>query len=232
MLKGSCIVEEAAKEVNVARFLGLGDRQFAAVVRGYLGDVCFPGRRSIRDAFSGVPQEAMTPPDSWMRAPEEFVPFIAGIVATGSNRNITGLSCNGGGMSMEFPFFVVSETMSETGRVTSYYFALGNVYVPDTICSASKQLVERVFNAVKNRQPLSEEDKALLSAMPIGLFKILNYGSVYSGFLDGIKDDLAYYIAEEAAIGLLQKINQKVAEWVIAYQMGLVRMMEVRKLLL
>jgi len=51
-------------------------------------------------------------------------------------------------------------------------------------------------------------------------FKLINYGSVYTGFLDGIKEDLAYYIAEEAAIGLLQKLNQKVAEWVAVYQAG------------
>jgi hypothetical protein len=86
---------------------------------------------------------------------------------------------------------------------------------------ASKQLVDRVFNAVESRMPLSAEDKALLSAMPVGVFKLINYGSVYSGFLAGIKDDLAYYIAEEAAIGLLQKLNQKVAEWTVAYQTGL-----------
>jgi len=219
MLKGSCIVEEAVKETNVARFLGLDDRQLAAVVRGYLGDVCFPGRRSIKDGFSGVPQEAMTPPDSWVVAPDELLLFIAGLRASRSGNQITGLTCNGGGIKMPFPFFVVNETNNSV----SYYFQLGDVYVRDTICMAAKRLVERVFNAVENRQPLREEDKALLSAMPIGVFKLINYGSVYSGFLDGIKDDLAYYIAEEAAIGLLQKINQSVAEWVIAYQMGLSR---------
>ncbi len=217
MLRGSCIVEEAAKEVNVGRFLGLDDRQLAAVVRGYLGDVCFAGQRAIRDAFSGVPQEAMTPPDNWVGTPADFVSFIAGISATRSGNNITGLSCNGGGMSRPYPFFVVHQTNDSV----AWYFQLADVYIPDTICMESKQLVERVFDAVKNRQPLSEEDKALLSAMPVGVFKLINYGSVYTGFLDGIKDDLAYYIAEEAAIGLLQAINQKIAEWVIAYQMGL-----------
>jgi hypothetical protein len=217
ILKGGCIVEEAVKEVNVGKFLGLDDRQFAAVVRGYLGDVCFPGRRSIKDAFSGVPQEAMTPPDSWVGTPEDFVSFIAGISATRSGNNITGLSCNGGGMRREFPFFVVHETQNSV----SWSFQLGDVYIRDTICMEAKRLVERVFEAVKNRQPLSAEDKALLSAMPMGVFKLINYGSVYTGFLDNIKEDLAYYIAEEAAIGLLQAINQKIAEWVVAYQMGL-----------
>ncbi len=217
MLKGSCIVEEAAKEVNVGRFLGLDDRQLAAVVRGYLGDVCFPGRRGIRDAFSGVPQEAMTPPDNWVGTPRDFILHIAGISFTESGGKITGLACNGGGTRRQYPFFVVHQTNDSV----AWYFQLGDVYIRDTICMESKRLVERVFNAVKNRQPLSEEDKALLSAMPVGVFKLINYGSVYTGFLDNIKEDLAYYIAEEAAIGLLQAINQKIAEWVIAYQMGL-----------
>ncbi len=210
-------MEEAAKEVNVGRFLGLDDRQLAAVVRGYLGDVCFPGQRAIRDAFSGVPQEAMTPPDNWVGTPRDFILHIAGISSTRIGNNITGLSCNGGGTRRQYPFFVVNQT---SGSV-AWYFQLGDVYIRDTICMESKRLVERVFNAVKNRQPLSEEDKALLSAMPVGVFKLINYGSVYTGFLDNIKEDLAYYIAEEAAIGLLQAINQKIAEWVIAYQMGL-----------
>ncbi len=215
MLRGGCIVEEAAKEVNVGRFLGLNDRQLAAVVRGYLGDVCFPGRRAIKDAFSGVPQESMTPPDDWVGTPRDFILHIAGISRSGNN--ITGLSCNGGGTSRQYPFFVVNQTSDSV----SWYFELGDVHIRDTICMESKRLVERVFNAVKNRRPLSEEDRALLSAMPVGVFKLINYGSVYTGFLDNIKDDLAYYMAEEAAIGLLQTINQKIAEWVIAYQMGL-----------
>jgi hypothetical protein len=221
MLRGGCIVEEAAKEVNVARFLGLSDRQLAAVVRGFVGDVCFPGERSIRDAFSGVPQETITPPEYMVGTPEDFIKFIAGISGTRVGNQITGLSCEGGRVSGEFPFFVEIERVDGGVRRTEYAFRLYDVVINDTICSRSKQLVDNLVNAIKNRQPLSEEEKLLLSSMPVGMFKLINYGSVYTGFLDSIKDDLAYYIAEEAAIGLIQKINQKVAEWVIAYQTGL-----------
>jgi len=217
MLKGSCVVEEAVKETNVANFLGLDNRSLAAVVRGYLGDVCFPGKRAIKDAFSGVPQEAMTPPDSWVGTPEEMILFLAGLSAERRDNRISRLICDGGFRERPFPFFVVEETQNSV----AWYFQLYNVSVPDTICNRAMELVDRVFYAVENRKPLSEEDRALLSAIPIGVFKLINYGSVYTGFLANIKEDLAYYIAEEAAIGLLQTLNQKIAEWVIAYQMGL-----------
>jgi hypothetical protein len=226
MLQGGCIVEEAAKSVNVAKFLGLNEQQLAAVVRGFVGDVCFPGEKSIVDAFSGVPQETIAPPEYMVGTPEDFIKFIAGLSGTRENGRITGLICEGGRVSGEFPFFVGERKEyydADGERVvrTEYSFRLYPVQIEDTICRRSKQLVDNLVNAIKNRQPLSEEDMMLLSSMPVGMFKLINYGSVYTGFLDSIKDDLAYYIAEEAAIGLIQKINQKVAEWVIAYQTGL-----------
>ncbi|MFZ8864039.1 MAG: conjugal transfer protein TraH [Thermocrinis sp.] len=215
MLKGSCIMEEAVKETTVANFLGLDNRSLAAVMRGYLGDVCFPGKRNLSDAFSGVPQEPVPYIAKWGGDPHAFITWIAGINASESGGNITGLSCVGSSSSPEkFPFFNVDEN----GNISFQEYP---VYINTTICMASKQLVDRIFNAVQSRRPLSAEDKALLSAMPVGVFKLINYGSVYTGFLDGIKEDLAYYIAEEAAIGLLQKLNQKVAEWAVAYQSGL-----------
>jgi len=215
MLRGSCVVEEAVKETNVANFLGLDNRQLAAVVRGYLGDVCFSGQRSITDAFSGVPQEPVPYIAKWGGDPQAFITWIAGINVSGNADNITGVSCVGSSSNPEkFSFLSVSND----GKISFQDYP---VRINTTICMAAKQLVDRVFVAVKNRQPLSAEDKALLSAMPVGVFKLINYGSVYSGFLDGIKEDLAYYIAEEAAIGLLQKLNQKVAEWTVAYQTGL-----------
>jgi len=212
MLKGSCIMEEAVKETTVANFLGLDNRSLAAVMRGYLGDVCFPGKRNLSDAFSGVPQEPV--PYIGIGHPQQFIETLAGIKGTGENGKITNISCEAYYTTGQFPFVVIDDD----GKIK---FEHDNVRINTTICRASKQLVDRIFNAVQNRQPLSEEDKALLSAMPVGVFKLINYGSVYTGFLDGIKEDLAYYIAEEAAIGLLQKLNQKVAEWVIAYQSGL-----------
>jgi hypothetical protein len=215
MLKGSCIVEEAAKETNVASFLGLDNRSLAAVLRGYLGDVCFSGKKDLSDVFSGVPQEPVPYIAKWGGDPQAFITWIAGIKASENSGNITGISCVGSSSTAEkFPFLNVDTK----GKISFQEYP---VYINTTICQAAKQLVERVFNAVENRMPLSAEDKALLSAMPVGVFKLINYGSVYNGFLDQIKDDLAYYIAEEAAIGLLQKLNQKVAEWTVAYQTGL-----------
>jgi hypothetical protein len=213
MLKGSCIVEEAAKETTVANFLGLDQRALAAVLRGYLGDVCFPGKKDLRDAFSGVPQEPVPYIAKWGTDPEAFVKWISGI-RTSNNRVICEGVSAAGNVPEKFPFLIVDNA----GRISFQEYP---VYINTTLCMAAKRLVDRVFNAVENRQPLSEEDKALLSAMPVGVFKLINYGSVYSGFLKEIKDDLAYYIAEEAAIGLLQKLNQSVAEWTVAYQMGL-----------
>jgi len=215
MLKGSCIVEEAVKETTVANFLGLDNRSLAAVMRGYLGDVCFHGKKDLSDMFSGVPQEPVFYVPKWGGDPQAFIGRIAGIYSSKSGENITGLSCVGSFSSPEnFPFLNVDSR----GNIS---FQDGPVSINTTICQAAKQLVDRIFNAVESRQPLSAEDKALLSAMPVGVFKLINYGSVYSGFLAGIKDDLAYYIAEEAAIGLLQKLNQKVAEWAVAYQTGM-----------
>jgi hypothetical protein len=215
MLKGSCIVEEAVKETTVANFLGLDSRSLAAVMRGYLGDVCFPGEKGISDVFSGVPQEPLPYIAKWGGDPQAYIVWIAGIKASENNGNITGISCVGSSSTPEkFPFF----NIDSQGKISFQDYP---VYINTTICQAAKQLVDRIFNAVQSRQPLSVEDKALLSAMPVGVFKLINYGSVYTGFLDGIKEDLAYYIAEEAAIGLLQKLNQKVAEWVVAYQTGL-----------
>jgi len=213
MLRGSCIVEEAVKETNVANFLRLDNRSLAAVVRGYLGDVCFSGKRNWSDALSGVPQEPVPYVAKWGGDPQAFITRIAGIEASGDNNNITGINCVGG-YSEDFPFLYIGA--DERISFQNYF-----VYINTSICLASKQLVDHIFNAVDSRMPLSAEDKALLSAIPVGVFKLINYGSVYSGFLDGIKEDLAYYIAEEAAIGLLQKLNQKVAEWVVAYQTGL-----------
>jgi len=213
MLKGSCVVEEAVKETNVANFLGLDNRALAAVMRGYLGDVCFSGKRDLSDAFSGVPQEPVPYVAKWGGDPQAFITRIAGINVSENEGNITGFNCVGG-YSEKFPFLNVSTD----GKINFQDYP---VYINTSICLAAKQLVDRVFNAVNSRMPLSEEDKALLSAMPVGVFKLINYGSVYSGFLDGIKEDLTYYIAEEAAIGLLQKLNQKVAEWTVAYQTGL-----------
>jgi hypothetical protein len=215
MLKGSCVVEEAVKETSVANFLGLDSRSLAAVVRGYLGDVCFPGKKDLSDAFSGVPQEPVPYIAKWGGDPQAFITWIAGISASENNGNITGISCRDSSSTSEkFPFL----NIDTQGKISFQDYP---VYINTTICLAAKQLVDRIFNAVQSRQPLSAEDKALLSAMPVGVFKLINYGSVYSGFLEGIKDDLAYYIAEEAAIGLLQKLNQKVAEWTVAYQTGL-----------
>jgi hypothetical protein len=215
MLKGSCIVEEAVKETTVANFLGLDSRSLAAVVRGYLGDVCFSGKKDLSDMFSGVPQEPVPYIAKWGGDPQAFITWIAGINVSGDGGNITGLSCVGSFSTPEkFPFLNVDNS----GKINFQDYP---VSINTTICQAAKQLVDRVFNAVESRQPLSAEDKALLSALPVGVFKLINYGSVYSGFLAGIKDDLAYYVAEEAAIGLLQKLNQKVAEWTVVYQTGM-----------
>ena len=211
MLRGGCIVDAAVGETSVANFLGLDNRSLAAVVRGYLGDVCFPGRSSIRDAFSGVPQE----PASYagIGDPQKFIQTLAGITGTSDNGRITNINCEDGYTYGEFPFVSI-------GYQGNIEFKHYSVRINTTICAEARRLSDRVFNAVQSRYPLSVEDKALLSAMPVGVFKLINYGSVYTGFLDGIKEDLAYYIAEEAAIGLLQKLNQKVAEWVAVYQAG------------
>jgi hypothetical protein len=217
MLKGSCIVEEAVKETTVANFLGLDNRSLAAVVRGYLGDVCFSGKKDISDILSsssGVPQEPVPYVAKWGGDPQAFITWIAGINASGDGVNISGVSCIGDSNPEKFPFL----NIDNSGKVSFQDYP---VSINTTICMAAKQLMDRVFNAVESRQPLSDEDKALLSAMPVGVFKLINYGSVYTGFLSGIKEDLAYYIAEEAAIGLLQKLNQKVAEWTVAYQTGM-----------
>lgn len=215
MLKGSCIVEEAVKETTVANFLGYDNRTLAAIVRGYLGDVCFNGQKSIKDAYSGVPQNAVTPPSNLVGSPEDFITFIAGLVNTGDSNSgdVNGISCVGG-VQRKFPFVSVNNQ----GDIE---FQSVPVSVNTSICLASKQLVERIFDAIRNRSSLSDSDRAMLSSLPVGIFKLINYGSVYTGFLDNIRDDLAYYIAEEAAIGLLQKLTQKTAEWVLAYQSGL-----------
>jgi len=217
VLKGGCIVDRAVEETTVADFLGLDNRQLAAVVRKFVGDVCFPGKKEKpqydeKEQYAGVPQEPVS--YEGMGDPQEFIQILAGITATSNNGQITNINCEVGYTQGEFPFVYIDDLGNM--RFQDY-----PVRINTTICQAAKQLVDRIFNAVESRQPLSAEDKALLSAMPVGVFKLINYGSVYSGFLAGIKDDLAYYIAEEAAIGLLQKLNQKVAEWTVAYQTGM-----------
>jgi hypothetical protein len=223
MLKGSCIVEEAVKETTVARFLNLDDHTLAAVVRGYLGDVCFPGKRNLsgllsngQQDYSGVPQEPVPYIAKWGGDPHEFIVRLAGIVGgEDNNGNINSLDCAPPIYRTDsFPFFSVDDQ----GNVS---FKEYPVTLNTNICEAAHDLVQRIFNAVQSRMPLSDDDKALLASMPVGVFKLINYGSVYNGFLDSIKEDLAYYIAEEAAIGLIQKLNQEVAEWAVAFQIGL-----------
>jgi arsenate reductase-like glutaredoxin family protein len=211
MLEGGCIVDRAVGGTTVANFLGLDNQQLGAVVRKFLGDVCFPGKRNTSGEHSkaGVPQEPVS--YGGMGSPDQFIQILAGIVETNNNGQI---SCEGGYTQGEFPFVYIDDE----GKIS---FKDGNVLIPTTICAEARRLVDRVFTAVVNRQPLSAEDKALLSAMPVGLFKLINYGSVYRGFLAGIKDDLAYYIAEEMTIGLLQTLTRKVSEWVAAYQSGM-----------
>jgi hypothetical protein len=215
MLEGGCIVDRAVGETTVANFLDLDNQQLAAVVRAFLGDVCFPGKqkaKSDKDGTSGVPQE----PAFYVGIgdPQQFIRTIAGIKGTSNNGQITNISCESGYTFGDFPFV----SIDDEGDIS---FKHREVRINTTICAEARKLVDRVFYAVVNRRPLRDEDKALLSAMPVGLFKLINYGSVYSGFLEGIKDDLAYYIAEEMAIGLLQTLTQKVAEWVAVYQSGL-----------
>jgi hypothetical protein len=215
VLEGGCVVELAVRETTVARFLGLTDSQLAAVVRGFVGDVCFPGKRRAladRERTSGVPQE----PVSYKGLGETklFIETLAGIKGVEQGGRITNIGCSAGYTEGDFPFVHIDEY----GRIT---FENGKVYVNTTLCRASKDLVDRIFDAIETRRPLSAEDMALLSAMPVGVFKLINYGSVYTGFLDAIRQDLAYYIAEEAAIGLLQELTKKVAEWVAVYQAGL-----------
>lgn len=225
MLEGGCIVDRAVGETAVANVLGLDNRQLAAVVRGFLGDVCFPGkkRRTTFDSeedrqkheSSGVPQEPVV--YKGLGDPQQFIQTIAGIVRTSDNGRITnnaGISCKDWSTRGDFPFVHIDEK----GNMT---FRHHRVAINTTICAEARKLVDRVFTAVETRRPLSEEDKALLSAMPVGVFKLINYGSVYTGFLDNIRDELTYYIAEEMAIGLLQTLTQKVAEWVAVYQMGM-----------
>jgi hypothetical protein len=251
MLKGGCIVDMAVKETMVADFLGMSKRDLAAVVRYYVGDVCFPGRRDvlkrlkdegtdIRWTFewddsvsewadvgggyvsvsqetkeaSGVPQEPV--PYGGMGKPDELIKRIAGLVGKMENGKLTNVSCEGGSYDTlyAFPFPVIQDD----GNIKFEYEAFP---IPTTICQASMHLVDRVFDAIMYRGRLNDEDKALLSAMPVGVFKLINYGSVYTGFLIGIREDLAYYIAEEAAIGLFQALLLKVSEWVAVYQSGL-----------
>jgi hypothetical protein len=216
MLEGGCIVDRAVGETMVANFLGLDNQQLAAVVRGFLGDVCFPGKekaKSDQEGTSGVPQE----PASYagIGDPQQFIQTLAGITGTSNNGQITNISCESGDYTYgSFPFV----SIDDKGDIT---FQHREVHINTTICAEAHKLMNRVFDAVVNRRPLRDEDKALLSAMPVGVFKLINYGSVYSGFLHGIKNDLAYYIAEEMAIGLLQTLTQKVAEWVAVYQSGM-----------
>ncbi len=239
MLEGGCIVDRAVGETTVADFLGLDNRQLAAVVRGFLGDVCFPGKKrrtrfdskEDREKYerSGVPQEPVV--YKGLGDPQQFIQTLAGIVRTSNNGQITnndgqvannggqitnnaGISCKDWSTTGDFPFVHIDEK----GNMT---FRHHRVAINTTICASARKLVDRVFTAVERRQPLSEEDKALLSAMPVGVFKLINYGSVYTGFLDNIRDELAYYIAEEMTIGLLQTLTQKVAEWVAVYQSGM-----------
>jgi hypothetical protein len=214
ILQGGCIVDRAVGETTVANFLGLDNQRLAAVVRGFLGDVCFPGKRNTSGKHSqaGVSQEPVS--YKGIGDPQQFIQTLAGIVGTNNNGQITNISCEAMTTHGDFPFVHIDNE----GNMT---FKQRSVSINTTICAEARRLVDRVFTAVVNRRPLSDEDKALLSAMPVGLFKLLNYGSVYSGFLAGIKDDLAYYIAEEMAIGLLQTLTQKVAEWVAVYQSGL-----------
>jgi hypothetical protein len=215
MLEGGCIVEMAVRETTVARFLGLTDSQLAAVVRGFVGDVCFPGKRralSDRERTSGVPQEPVS--HKGLGDPKLFIETLAGIKGVEQGGRINNIGCSADYTERGFPFVHIDDY----GRIT---FQNGNVRINTTLCQASKQLVDRIFNAVESRSPLSAEDMALLSAMPVGVFKLINYGSVYTGFLDAIRQDLAYYIAEEAAIGLLQELTKKVAELAAVYQAGL-----------
>ncbi len=216
MLEGGCIVEAAVKETMVADFLGLSKPELAAVVRYYVGDVCFPGKKkakSDRDGTSGVPQEPV--PYLGVGKPDELIQILAGLVGTIEDGKITNVSCTSRVTNPPpFPF----PDIRDDGNIG---FRYQYVPIPTTICKASIQLVDRVFDAVMSRGRLGDEDKALLSAMPVGVFKLINYGSVYTGFLNAIRHDLAYYIAEEAAIGLLQELALKVSEWVAAYQSGL-----------
>jgi arsenate reductase-like glutaredoxin family protein len=214
MMQGGCIVDRAVGETTVANFLGLDNRQLAAVVRKFLGDVCFSGKRNTSGKHSraGVPQEPVS--YEGIGDPQQLIQTLAGIVGTNNNGQITNIRCEDAYTSGDFPFVYIDSE----GNIQ---FNDGRVRINTTICAEARRLMDRVFNAVNSRTPLSAEDKALLSAMPVGVFKLINYGSVYSGFLDGIKEDLAYYIAEEMAIGLLQKLTQKAAEWVAVYQSGM-----------
>jgi len=217
VLEGGCIVDRAVEETTVANFLGLNNQQLAAVVRDYLGDVCFPGKKRKQqyegdEAIAGVPQEPVVYGGS--TKPQELIQTLAGIKGEKKDGRINNISCEASHTSKPFPFVHIDDK----GKIS---FPPGEVKISTTICKEAQDMVARVFDAIVNRRPLSEEDKALLSSMPVGLFKLLNYGSVYSGFLEGIKEDLAYYIAEEITIGLLQTLTQKVAEWVAVYQSGL-----------
>ena len=217
LLEGGCIVDRAVGETTVANFLGLNNQQLAAVVRAYLGDVCFPGKRKKQqyegdEAIAGVPQEPVV--YGGANDPQKLIQTLAGIKGTKVNGRVNNISCEDASTVDIFPFVHIDDK----GKIA---FPPMEVEIRTTICKEAKAMVDRVFDAIVNRWPLSEEEKALLSAMPVGLFKLLNYGSVYSGFLESIKEDLAYYIAEEMAIGLLQTLTQKVAEWVAVYQSGL-----------
>ena len=220
LLEGGCIVDRAVGETTVADFLGLDKQELAAVVRKFVGDVCFPGKKEKEqydeddeEQYTGVPQEPVS--YKGIGKPQELIQILAGITATRNNNGqITNINCKDEYTRGDFPFVYIDDK----GNMTFKHY---EVYINTTICAEARKLVDRVFDAVENRRPLSAEDKALLSAMPVGIFKLINYGSVYSGFLAGIKDDLTYYIAEEMAIGLLQTLTQKVAEWVAAYQVGL-----------
>lgn len=201
MLNGGCIMSVASQDLsNVATLLGTNSEGLAAVLRAYFGDLCFPGAQAVASRGNeSLPEGHLV---EGVFHPSDFVSMIAGF---------SDEKCEGR-ISMAGKGARVSASGVNTYTVS--------ITLSNTLCGAAKQLVENVIRKVRTRQPLSDEERQLLASAPVSVFKLINYGSVYPGFLESIEGALAKYIAVEAAVAVLEKISTTTADVLTAYQAG------------
>lgn len=208
MLNGGCLMNAVADELRYLSGVFGSVGNFAGVLRYYFGDVCFPQKSGLSGAV-GIPTDGVYYPAQG--SVKEFVSSVLGFGDGSDGSNACSV--------ISSKVKMVSVEFDSQGRPN--FNAPKDLQLNQSICFYAESVVDDIKNRIRNREPLTTDQISLLSSIPVPIYKLLNYGSVYSGFLNAIGDQLRKYIMMELAIAILQRIAGNALTVASSYQAGL-----------